>query len=153
MSGTLHPDWIMHGHTAFNNVTHIWKMSLIDDLSICLISRGWSAFWDRRPSSYKPPYSICPSDSCICTSLPDEKDLAADAELAGTAAQRACFGWGESGWIERERHICPTLSSLWSFVPSGLAGSQTLMGLVWLRVCRQKHINSSWSGSANIVEC
>lgn len=52
--------------------------------------------------------------------------------------------------MEREKDISVprwVLSSLWSFVPSGLAGSQTLMGLVWLCVCRKKHTNSSCPGS------
>lgn len=44
-------------------------------------------------------------------------------------------------WDGGEKDIsvpCWLLSSLWSFVPSGLAGSQTLMGLVWLCDCRKK---------------
>ncbi len=47
------------------------------------------------------------SDSCICTGLLDEKDLAADAEPAGTAAQRECFGWGfgELGWRKRKTYL------------------------------------------------
>lgn len=45
----------MHSQTAnlcFQH--HIWEMSLIDAVSICLSSGGGglTAFWDRRPSSY-----------------------------------------------------------------------------------------------------
>lgn len=55
--------------------------------------------------------------------------------------------------MEREKDISVprwVLSSLWSFVPSGLAGSQILMGLIWLCVCRKQH-TKSWLG--HIVVC
>lgn len=62
---------------------------------------------------------------------------------------------GEVGRGEKDISVpCWVLSSLWSFVPSGLAGSQTLMGLVWLCDCRKKkNTNSSWPGSVSVVVC
>ena len=77
---------------------------------------------------------------------------------AGKPRHRECVSDGalESWDGGREKDISVprwALSSLWSFVPSGLAGSQTLMGLVWLCVCRKKSTNSSCPGSVKIVVC
>lgn len=101
--------------------------------------RSWSASRDRR-ASFCTVFAPC--DSC-----PMRSTWPSVCWRCGPVG-RARFSDGalESGDGVRERHICPTLSSLWPFVPSGLAGSQSLMGLVWL--CLQKRNTQTLPGTA-----
>lgn len=62
----------------------------------------------------------------------------------GTASLFRMKLWDSCDWGDKSvpRWV---LCSLWSFVPSGLAGSKSLVGLIWL-CAREKHTISFWPG-------
>lgn len=98
---------------------------------------GFSAFWDRRPASYKLPRNICPTDSCVCAGLLDEKDLAPGAAPAGFLFFSCLEEWVSDGvfrasaWWERKEYQSHIESRVLygSLFPPGLAGSRKTRGI------------------------